>query len=106
MYQILSDPEYERIQVFAKTSEAKAWLNAQLIHLKLDCTIPCKGDPKTAHQILEDGSLPSAEGQPIFVVQRDPRTPGAKILPRVVHHGRAEQSVDNNGVDAMKSRLP
>jgi hypothetical protein len=28
MYQILSDPEYERIQVFAKTSEAKAWLNA------------------------------------------------------------------------------
>ena len=27
MYQILSDPEYERIQVFAKTSEAKAWLN-------------------------------------------------------------------------------
>jgi hypothetical protein len=28
MYQILSDPEYERIQVFAKTSEAKAWLSA------------------------------------------------------------------------------
>ena len=28
MYQILSDPEYERIQVFAKTSEAKAWLKA------------------------------------------------------------------------------
>jgi hypothetical protein len=27
MYQILSDPEYERIQVFAKTSEATAWLN-------------------------------------------------------------------------------
>jgi hypothetical protein len=28
MYQILSDPEYERIQVFATTSEAKTWLNA------------------------------------------------------------------------------
>jgi hypothetical protein len=30
MYQILSDPEYERIQVFAKTSEATAWLNAEI----------------------------------------------------------------------------